>query len=583
MKTLIKNLFATIVAVILFNTFLYAQPCLTGVDRWCPSGNGNAAWGNTFGTFFGAPINFFTASTQKMQLTTGGRLGLSDTWVTFAPQSLLHQHEALSLPNWHQFTNLITGATATDGLQIGINNVNVGVTFLNVPFAEMRQQEDAPVLFYTDGVERMRIVGSTNHSIDLTQPGSPASTNANTGYVGIATTNPLSRLTINSDINDPTTPILRGWRSWMKTGVFINETSDNMYIGMIDKGGANNGANNKDAIIAWGDDPSFSGVGPDHLRFIFTKPLIGSSTDPYNSGGTNGVEMMRMTPEGNIGIGPTFTATTPPQRRLDIFDDNSLHNGYYNGPQLRLSAELNSVVTLGKWTDFQTTSLGDLYIHPSAANVDRRVGINTSVPGNTLEINGTGTATPSYAASISGLRFNDMNNTSPSAAAGTYTSFLTVNPTGDVVLGDGIAGATGATGPTGPIGPAGPMGATGATGATGAAGTGNVTSCSIVVGDENYISKWVVNQPNMELCRSKIYEDINFNVGIGIANALGAKLHVVSPTLSGNVVALLAENTDNTSTGNHTGVVGKRKVLEAVASTQGESFMVMVPQATMLG
>ncbi|HNB13036.1 MAG TPA: hypothetical protein PKY09_09005, partial [Bacteroidia bacterium] len=46
-------------------------------------------------------------------------------------------------------------------------------------------------------------------------------------------------------------------------------------------------------------------------------------------------------------------------------------------------------VNNGIWTDFQTTSSGDLFIHPSANNANRFVGINTTTPQTTLEVNGT--------------------------------------------------------------------------------------------------------------------------------------------------------------------------------------------------
>lgn len=72
----------------------------------------------------------------------------------------------------------------------------------------------------------------------------------------------------------------------------------------------------------------------------------------------------------NVGIGFSNMAASP-SRFLDILDNTS--------PQLRLSYAAN--VTTNKFTDFQTTSNGDLYINPySASTGTQNVGIATSLP-----------------------------------------------------------------------------------------------------------------------------------------------------------------------------------------------------------
>ncbi|NTV21962.1 MAG: DUF5011 domain-containing protein [Candidatus Yonathbacteria bacterium] len=69
---------------------------------------------------------------------------------------------------------------------------------------------------------------------------------------------------------------------------------------------------------------------------------------------------------GNVGIG-----TAVPDRRLDVLDATN--------PQLRLTYTDGSV-----YTDFQTTSAGDLYINPSGGSV----GIGTALPTYPLEVSG---------------------------------------------------------------------------------------------------------------------------------------------------------------------------------------------------
>jgi hypothetical protein len=111
-----------------------------------------------------------------------------------------------------------------------------------------------------------------------------------------------------------------------------------------------------------------------------------------------------------IGVGIAFDA----QRRLEVYDNSG-------APQFRLSFG----VPLGPiYTDFQTTSLGDLAILPFSGINPRRVGINTSTPTNTLEINSIlasaatnngNAAAPPFAGNAtgrSGLTFSDLASSS---------------------------------------------------------------------------------------------------------------------------------------------------------------------------
>jgi hypothetical protein len=122
-----------------------------------------------------------------------------------------------------------------------------------------------------------------------------------------------------------------------------------------------------------------------------------------------------------------------PQRRLEVFDGG-------NVPQLRLSYNNNSTI----FTDFYTTSLGDLALLPTSGVNERRVGVNTTAPTNTLEINSTLTsattnngnaAAPPFTGSAtgkSGLTFSDLASTSiPQVNPG--PGVLSVNSAGDVI------------------------------------------------------------------------------------------------------------------------------------------------------
>jgi hypothetical protein len=111
------------------------------------------------------------------------------------------------------------------------------------------------------------------------------------GNVGIGTNNPQSMLHIGDGL--PTLPT-GGYRPWMVRGTQVSWDSDNVFFGLKDEG-----SNRKDSVIAWGDDPI------DVFRFIFTA----------DKGSADGQEIMRLQPNGNVGIG-----TNNPQSMLHIGD-----------------------------------------------------------------------------------------------------------------------------------------------------------------------------------------------------------------------------------------------------------------------
>lgn len=176
-----------------------------------------------------------------------------------------------------------------------------------------------------------------------------------------------------------------GQRDWMKVGTFYCEDTDNMYVGLKSEG-----SDRKDAVIVWSDN-GVGTRGPDNLRFIFTGNT-GTNPFPGPAGTDNGLEVARMTVNGNMGVGSFFTNTLPPQRRLDIMDDGTNASGVATPrPQFRLTYTQNSNVTNGIYTDFQTMSNGDLFINPfnsslASTNQPRNVGIHTNGPQRRLEV-----------------------------------------------------------------------------------------------------------------------------------------------------------------------------------------------------
>ncbi len=195
------------------------------------------------------------------------------------------------------------------------NNKYLGYDFSN--FAN-------PLFTKTNGINRMRLNGNQNTLINFV--------NQNTsGYLGIAPSgyftnnSPWSMLHLEGPNNVP--QFTGGqWRSWMKTGLFMRENSDAMYVGLKQEPGNNR----SDAIVSWSDD-----MGTDRLRFLFTATSLNGNGDianPLSASSFEGYEFMRMessgpinhvgTLSGHVAIGPQFT----PRNRLHMNAESALPN-----------------------------------------------------------------------------------------------------------------------------------------------------------------------------------------------------------------------------------------------------------------
>jgi hypothetical protein len=263
--------------------------------------------------------------------------------------------------------------------------------------------------------------------------------------------NPLSLLHIGENLQTGTQG---GYRSWMQVGTFMGHRSDQFYVGTKPETSPAN--DRTDAVINWGDNTNLVGgpteYGPDYLRFIFTAPFGASGYNTY-AAGNDGLEIMRLQPDGSVGIGNFYNDVLfpykSPARRLEILSNKTTATA--NGtPVMRMThtqQNPGALTTTGKYVDFEPRATGDLVIQsldntqpifPTKNFKERFVGINTANPGNTLEINsqwaGPNTLTGATPTStgFSGLRFTDLNSTSvPQTNPG--AGFLSVNTTGDVV------------------------------------------------------------------------------------------------------------------------------------------------------
>ena len=233
--------------------------------------------------------------------------------------------------------------------------------------------------FFTAGAERMRINGS--------------------GNVGIGTSSPSRKLTIYDDLNDYQFRV--GYSSSFyydmgrisSSGLFSFYGNQSGYIGYI-FGGADGEFMRINAAGNVGIGTSSPGSKLTVIGDIATSTRLASDTiNGYTGGstpltiqtggaqnviiGTNNTERMRITSDGNVGIG-----TTSPGTKLHVDGANYSFIAGYDSGNRRVYIGLNSA---GEPSIQATLSNGNerqLSINPSGGNV----GIGTTSPLRKLEV-----------------------------------------------------------------------------------------------------------------------------------------------------------------------------------------------------
>ncbi|HRG02393.1 MAG TPA: tail fiber domain-containing protein [Bacteroidia bacterium] len=228
-----------------------------------------------------------------------------------------------------------------------------------------------------------------------------------------------------------------GLRTWMNTGTLYTENSDAMYVGLKSVGN-----NFSYAMINWSDDAYGGSGGSDFLSFNFT----GGPAALQQS--TNGTELGRFNPtqgRGTLGVGNfQFLGTsTEPVRRLEILDADPATGTNANAPQLRTTYTYNTTPTAGIFTEFQTTSAGDMYFNTRNGANEKNFGFHKFNPQNCVEITSHNGNTGFLSLNgSSGLRFTNMTSANtPQVNPG--AGVLSVDANGDVIYvpggGAGIA------------------------------------------------------------------------------------------------------------------------------------------------
>jgi len=117
------------------------------LSGWSLSGN-NLSGGEVLGSTNNQPLVFITNNSERVRISGDGKIGINIT----TPNALLHQDQGTGNETYHKFTaGTTTGTGTTDGFDIGIDNSGN---------AQLRQNENLPMIFQTNGTERMRLLAN---------------------------------------------------------------------------------------------------------------------------------------------------------------------------------------------------------------------------------------------------------------------------------------------------------------------------------------------------------------------------------------------------------------------------------------
>lgn len=217
------------------------------------------------------------------------------------------------------------------------------------------------------------------------------------------------------------TGLAGGDRPWMRTGVHVSWNTDNVYLGLKDQG-----VDRKDTVLAWGDNTN------DAFRIIFA----------LSGGAVDGKEIMRLLPNGNVGIG-----TTSPGAKLEVDGIIRASDGFRpetNDWEIARDGEdlvIREPEQSKEWARFND----DVSLHLSGTPnlwVDGSIGIGTTSPAEKLHVVGNRIRLEKAGKTLE-LRADgsavDVQSTTSDLYIRSGANDVVVNPGGDGKVGIGTA------------------------------------------------------------------------------------------------------------------------------------------------
>tara|TARA_Y100000114_G_scaffold82497_1_gene76180 strand:+ start:1650 stop:4238 length:2589 start_codon:yes stop_codon:yes gene_type:complete len=347
-------------------------------------------------------VGIGTGGTNAINIDSNRKIGIG----TASPQVLLHLNDTNARM---QFTDSSTGSGSGDGVLLGLNGDDD--FFIN------NRETSKSVLFFTQGSERMRV--------------------ASDGKVGIGTTSPGYKLEVSAETAiSGDTRFLTGARhkfigggsgNNLELGTYTNNnTSRDVHLTIDSAGQVGIGTTSATSLLTLNHATNPAIRFEDSGTKVASINAEGSSTNIASfegkalvfaaSTGSSFTERMRIATDGKLGLG-----TTSPSGRLDIQGSSSneqqifirspqggapllIWNGQGvtdSGDDSRLGIGRNDVAmiyTTANASPVSALAIGNTDAVPivfSTNNTQRmriqsdgKVGIGTSSPGRTLDVNG---------------------------------------------------------------------------------------------------------------------------------------------------------------------------------------------------
>jgi hypothetical protein len=296
------------------------------------------------GTGADAFLNMYSDNSQKVLINAdgssyfnGGNVGIGTT----SPNNLLTLYSASSAI-YTQWVQSGTGTSSTDGLRIGLDASSNGIINLN---------EGTALITSIDGTERMRITSG--------------------GNVGIGTTSPTNKLTIQSNstqlrletASDPS-----GYHSFIESN-YNAANPLNIYSSAA-------------ASYAFGTISLAGITGVNTYLNSYYGIIFGTSSTLISSGTVR----MMITNDGNVGIG-----TTSPANKLDVVGDGIRTSADQSTSAFLVLAGSSSEgrITVSSYGGYQPMTFYTGGSERMRITSGGNVGIGTTAPNSLLEVNRT--------------------------------------------------------------------------------------------------------------------------------------------------------------------------------------------------